>query len=219
MHIFYVCYFFAFCIIGGDLIEMLDVLIASDFGQALRRTPLHIHLNHLGVTILAAAVVSSLYFLIISASYLLLKVNIQHTAGYIASMLFLIPGFPLITGVLDLAKLDFSLDIQRVAYAVAVIFCAIFCRLGSCCWLSYSTGEMLSPNLYPVWNGCFHLIASFFRALGFSLLFNSPIKTASMTAFIGIYANTLRLELIDFTHIPIQVASLIAAFIVGISAF
>ncbi|NUE66652.1 threonine/serine exporter family protein [Snodgrassella sp. ESL0253] len=78
---------------------------------------------------------------------------------------------------------------------------------------------MLSPNLYPVWNGCFHLIASFFRALVFSLLFNSPIKTASMTAFIGMYANTLRLELIDFTHIPIQVASLIAAFIVGISAF
>ncbi|NUE66651.1 threonine/serine exporter family protein [Snodgrassella sp. ESL0253] len=115
------CSSFTF-LIGGSMIEMLGVLIASGFGQA----PLHKHLNQFGVTILAAAVASNLYFLIISASYLLLKVNIQYTAGYIASMLFLIPGFPLITGILDLAKLDFSLDIQRVAYAVAVIFCATF---------------------------------------------------------------------------------------------
>ncbi|PIT55388.1 hypothetical protein BHC44_02425 [Snodgrassella alvi] len=58
-----------------------------------------------------------------------------------------------------------------------------------------------------------------FGVLGFSLLFNSRIKTASMTAFIGIYTNTLRLESIDFTHIPIQAVLLIAAFIVGISTF
>lgn len=212
------CSSFTF-LIGGGLIEMLGVLIASGFGQALRRTLLHKHLNQFVVTMLAAAVASSLYFMIIGGSYLLLKVNIQHAAGYIASMLFLIPGFPLITGVLDLAKLDFSSGIQRVAYAVAVIFCATFAAWVVAAGIHMAPEAMLSPNLYPVWSACFRLIASFFGVLGFSLLFNSPIKTAFTTAFIGMYANTLRLELIDFTHIPIQAASLIAAFIVGISAF
>ncbi|WP_420329444.1 threonine/serine ThrE exporter family protein [Snodgrassella communis] len=198
---------------------MLGVLIASGFGQALRRTLLHKHLNQFVVTMLAAAVASSLYFLIIGASYLLLKVNIQHTAGYIASMLFLIPGFPLITGVLDLAKLDFSSGIQRVAYAMTVIFCATFAAWMVAAGIHMAPEAMLTPNLYPVWTALFRLIASFLGVLGFSLLFNSPIKTALTTAFIGMYANTLRLELIDFTNIPIQAAALVAAFVVGISAF
>jgi hypothetical protein len=42
---------------------------------------------------LAAAMASSLYFLVIGASYLLLKINIQHTAGYRAAMLFCFPAF------------------------------------------------------------------------------------------------------------------------------
>jgi uncharacterized membrane protein YjjP (DUF1212 family) len=212
------CSSFTF-LLGGGLIEMLGVLIASAFGQALRQTLLYKHLNQFVVTMLAAAMASSLYFLIIGVSCLILKVNIQHTAGYIASMLFLIPGFPLITGVLDLAKLDFSSGIQRVTYAVIIIFCATFAAWVVAAGIHVAPEAMLTPNLYPVWTAFFRLIASFFGVLGFALLFNSPIKTALTTAFIGMYANTLRLELIDFANIPIQAASLIAAFIVGISAF
>lgn len=212
------CSSFTF-LIGGGPIEMLGVLIASAIGQASRRILLRKHLNQFVVTMLAAGVASILYFLIIAISHLLLKINIQHTAGYIASMLFLIPGFPLITGVLDLAKLDFSSGLQRVGYAVTVIFCATFAAWIVAAGIHMTPEAMLTPNLYPVWTIFFRLIASFFGVLGFSLLFNSPIKTALTTAFIGMYANTLRLELIDYTHIPIQDASLIAAFIVGISAF
>lgn len=212
------CSSFTF-LIGGGPVEMLGVFIASGFGQALRRTLLHKHLNQFVVTMLAAAVASSLYFIIIGISYILLKINIQHTAGYIASMLFLIPGFPLITGVLDLAKQDFSSGIQRVGYAVTVIFCATFAAWIVAAGIHMAPEPMLTPTLYPIWTAFFRLLASFFGVLGFSLLFNSPIKTALTTAFIGMYANTLRLELIDFTNIPIQGASLIAAFIVGLSAF
>ena len=37
---------------------------------------------------------------------LILGVSEQHEAGYICSMLFIIPGFPFITSGIDLAKLD-----------------------------------------------------------------------------------------------------------------
>lgn len=148
------CSSFTF-LIGGGLIEMLGVFFASGFGQALRKTLLHKHLNQFVVTMLAAAVASSVYFLIIGGSHLLLKVNIQHTAGYIASMLFLIPGFPLITGVLDLAKLDFSSGIQRVGYAITVIFCATFAAWVVAAGIHMAPEAMLSPNLYPVWTAFF----------------------------------------------------------------
>ena len=36
-------------------------------------------------------------------------------------MLFVIPGFPLITGGLDMAKIDFPSGIQRVAYVLCTI--------------------------------------------------------------------------------------------------
>ena len=39
-------------------------------------------------------------------------------------MLFVIPGFPLITGGLDMAKIDFPSGIQRVAYVLCIILMA-----------------------------------------------------------------------------------------------
>ena len=39
-------------------------------------------------------------------------------------MLFLVPGFPLVTGALDLAKLDFSAGVARTAYALMILISA-----------------------------------------------------------------------------------------------
>lgn len=212
------CTSFTF-LIGGGLIEMLGVFIASGLGQTIRSQLLKRNLNQFVVTMLAAAGASCLYLLFINICHYFLQINIEHAAGYIASMLFLIPGFPLITGILDMAKLDFSSGIQRVIYAITVIFCATFAAWVVAAGMHITPAPMLTPEIFPVYTFIFRLIASFFGVLGFSLLFNSPLKTALCAAFIGMVANTIRLEMIDFTNIPIQAAALIAAFFVGISAF
>ena len=38
-----------------------------------------------------------------------------------SAVLFLIPGFPLVTGFLDLAKLDFSAGVARLTYALMIL--------------------------------------------------------------------------------------------------
>ena len=62
------------------------------------------------------------------------------------------------------------------------------------------------------------LIASFFGVLGFSIMFNSSLQIASTAALIGSIANTLRLELIDFTLMPPAAAAFIGALTAGLLA-
>ncbi len=54
----------------------------------------------------------------------------SHEAGYISAVLFLVPGFPLVTGALDLAKLDFSAGVARTAYALMILISAGLSRVG-----------------------------------------------------------------------------------------
>lgn len=213
----FACASFTF-LVGGGLMEMLGVFFAAGFGQIVRRRLMDRRLNHFFVTMLAAAIAAALYFLIFSAIKQCYGTNSQHEAGYIASMLFLIPGFPLITGVLDLAKLDFSSGIQRIGYATAIIFCATFSAWLVAACVHMEPQPLLTPHLNPGLLLLCRLSASFAGVLGFSLLFNSPMKTAIIAAAIGMIANTLRLSAIDYGHLPPQAASLFAACLVGLMA-
>ncbi len=211
------CSSFTF-LVGGGFMEMLGVFFAAGLGHLVRRLLMDKHLNHFFATMVAAAVAAALYFLIFSVIKHVYGINSQHEAGYIASMLFLIPGFPLITGVLDLAKLDFSSGIQRIGYAVAIIFCATFSAWLVAVCVNMEPQPLLTPHLNDGLLFVFRLLASFFGVLGFSLMFNSPMRTATTAAAIGMIANTLRLSSIDWWHVPPQAASLLAACLVGLLA-
>lgn len=63
------------------------------------------------------------------------------------------------------------------------------------------------------------IITSFFGVYGFSLMFNSPRKMAITAGLIGMFSNTLRLELIDLANFPVGVAAFIGAFFTGCVAF
>lgn len=51
-------------------------------------------------------------------------IALQHDTAYIGAMLFVIPGFPLITGGLDMAKIDFPSGVQRLTYVLCIILMA-----------------------------------------------------------------------------------------------
>ena len=61
------------------------------------------------------------YVLSVWLAQTIFKVSAVHQAGYICAMLFVIPGFPLITGGIDLAKLDMRSGLERVTYALFLI--------------------------------------------------------------------------------------------------
>ena len=52
------------------------------------------------------------------------SVSSSHEAGYICSMLFIIPGFPFITSGIDFAKQDMRSGLERLIYAVMIIVVA-----------------------------------------------------------------------------------------------
>lgn len=56
------------------------------------------------------------------------------------------------------------------------------------------------------------------RCVRFSIMFNSSVPMAAMAALIGCIANTLRLELVDFTGMPAAAAAFIGAATAGLLA-
>ena len=71
------------------------------------------HLNQFFVTFVCVAVAALACTGTLRLIGLFNPVALQHDTAYIGAMLFVIPGFPLITGGLDMAKIDFPSGIQR----------------------------------------------------------------------------------------------------------
>lgn len=133
-------------------------------------------------------------------------------------MLFIIPGFPFITSGIDLAKLDIRSGIERLTYSAIIVLVATVFAWIMALILHLQPEEFSSLNIGNITHLILRLIASFCGVFGFSIMFNSSIPMAATTAVIGAIANTLRLELVDFTAIPAAAAAFIGAVTAGLLA-
>lgn len=133
-------------------------------------------------------------------------------------MLFIIPGFPFITSGIDLAKLDIRSGIERLTYSAIIVLVATVFAWIMALILHLQPEEFSSLNIGNITHLILRLIASFCGVFGFSIMFNSSIPMAATTAVIGAIANTLRLELVDFTTIPAAAAAFIGAVTAGLLA-
>ncbi|MEV7973967.1 threonine/serine exporter family protein [Cellulomonas sp. NPDC089187] len=210
------CAAFAFLNNGGP-VEMGAVFIGAWLGQLVRRLLLHRGLNQFGVTMVAAAVACLAYLGVVSLVHELGATEARHAAGYISAVLFLIPGFPLVTGGLDLAKLDFSAGVARLSYALVVLTSAALAVWGVSMVAGLSPEPAVAPTFDPAVMTALRLVASFVGVLGFALMFNSPGRMALAAAVVGMVANTGRLLLVD-ADVPVQAAAAGAALLVGVLA-
>lgn len=65
-----------------------------------------------------------IYAILLKLAILMFNIPSVHEAGYICSMLFIIPGFPFITSGIDLAKLDLRSGIERLTYSIIIVLVA-----------------------------------------------------------------------------------------------
>ena len=141
-----------------------------------------------------------------------------HEAGYICSMLFIIPGFPFITSGIDLAKLDMRSGTERLMYSLIIITVATMTAWILAMLLGLKPIAFLPLHL-ALWQRIFlRMAAGFCGVFGFSAMFNSPLRLAAAAGIIGAASNTLRLELIDLYALPPAAAAFIGAFLAGILA-
>ncbi len=211
------CAAFTF-LLGGGPVEMGCAFFGAGIGNFVRRKLLERHVTLYANVALSVACACFAYIGLLKAAEFFFGVSEAHQAGYICSMLFIIPGFPLITGGIDLAKLDLRSGFERILYSLLIIFVATITGWLCAFVFKFAPADFIEYE-YALWQTIlFRMIASFFAVYGFSLMFNSTARMAVTAGFIGMFANVLRLELLDFTPVPATLAAFLAALIAGLLA-
>ena len=211
------CAAFVF-LLGGGPYDMAGAFVGAGIGQWVRRQLLGRRINQFFATGLAVIVAALACVGTLRLVGFFDPVALRHDTAYIGAILFVIPGFPLVTGGLDIAKLDFPSGVQRITYAFSIILVA---TLGG--W-AVARMVMLNPqgfepmNLSPWLMAGLRMIAAFCGVWGFSVLFNSPQRMALVAAVIGALTDTMRLEMQDLLHVPPEMAAFLGAFLAGMLA-
>ena len=211
------CSAFTF-LLGGGIVEMFLAFVGAGVGNFIRCKLANHHFTLFLCIVSSVAGACLVYTGLLRAAEQIFNVSLQHQAGYICSMLFIIPGFPFITSGIDLAKLDMRSGIERLVYALVIIVVATITA-----WIM-ALALNLKPVDFPVikisvgLHILLRLLMSFCGVFGFSIMFNSPIVLAASAAVIGAVSNTLRLELVDMAGMPPAAAAFIGAFCAGILA-
>lgn len=208
-----------FCFLNkGGWVECLAVLVAAFLGQLIRRQMLERHFQHFYTWIVCGVVASTVYMGGVSLLQVVGLASGNHQGGVISAILFLIPGFPLVTAMLDLVRQDFSSALSRFSYVMMVMAAA-----GVAVWTvsfvfqweveATYTFEPKGLVLYGL-----RFVCSFVAAYGFAMLFNAGPKAAVLAATVGGLANTGRLVLIDEVGVPWQLAVGLASVTIGLLA-
>lgn len=200
------------------LADALVVLIAASCGQVVRRMATRRWLNQFGTTALAAAA-SSLVYLVVAA--LLGLTGLPGLAGvtdpgYIAALLFLVPGFPMITSILDMARLDFTAGLARAAYSFGLVVSAT----ASAWVVSFLTGltPLATQSALPgAWQWIAYVVATFLGVAGFAVMFNSTPRMVLIAASLGTIGNLARLAMVS-ASMPAQLGAGLGGLIVGLAA-
>ena len=211
------CAAFAFLNAGG-WVECSVVAIAAFIGQFLRRQMLKRHMNHFGVWMVCGGIAASVYILCVYLAQKYMGIEPTHQAGFISALLFLVPGFPLVTGIIDLVRHDFAGGIQRIVYVAMLVVSA-----GVAVW---SISKVFNWSVTPVYvvslpayiHFPLRFFTSFVAAFGFAMLFNSPPKVCAAAALIGAVINTGRIALAVELGMPVPAAVGLAALCAGLLA-
>ena len=203
---------------NGGWQEFVAVGIAAGAGQAVRMAIHRLRTNEF-LTVFASAVTALLVYLAVAAVFVLVGLpGAQHDAALTSAVLYLVPGFPLVTGALDLARLDLNAGIARVTYA-ALILLATGTAVWAVATIFHTTvTQTAAPELGEPLLSLMRLIAGFVGVLGFAALFSTPWAIAVTAAALGAIANVGRLAFIDAQVNP-AVAAAAAALAVGLGAY
>ncbi|MFR6580964.1 MAG: threonine/serine exporter ThrE family protein [Ruminococcus sp.] len=205
-------------LLGGGPVEMFCAFIGAGLGNFLRcKLTKHHFTLFLGI-VSSVSLACFVYAGLLKLGEILFGISIQHEAGYICAMLFIIPGFPFITSGIDLAKLDMRSGMERLTYALIIVLVATMSAWIMAMLLHLQPVDFIKIHMPVAMWILTRLIASFFGVFGFSIMFNSPVRLACSAAVLGAVANTLRLELVDLAALPPAVTAFIGALTAGLLA-
>lgn len=203
---------------NGGWQEFVAVGIAAGAGQFVRMRIARLRTNEF-LVVFVSAVTALLVYLGIAAVLAALGVpGGQHDAAVTSAVLYLVPGFPLVTGALDLARLDLNSGISRVVYATLILLATGTAVWGVATVFHATVTQTASPLFDEPLLSVVRLLAGFVGVLGFAVLFDTPLAIALTAASLGAAANAGRLALVDAGSTA-PIAAAVAALVVGLGAF
>jgi uncharacterized membrane protein YjjP (DUF1212 family) len=202
---------------GATPPEMIATAIGGALGQRLRSWLSHRQLNHYGVAALSALTASGIYVAMATLMPYLGFVVPHYSAAFIASVLFLVPGFPLIAGLFDLLQHQTVAAVSRFAYGIMMLLAVAF---GLSIVIKIVGMDMSRQPpfelVYPL-KLLLRAMASFLAASAFAMLFNCPPRTVIAAGLLALAANDVRLVLIDL-GMMLSSAAFFAAIVIGLVA-
>jgi uncharacterized membrane protein YjjP (DUF1212 family) len=202
---------------GAAAPEMIAAAIGAGIGQGFRTWLSRHHINQYGAAALSAIAASGIYVL---AAALARRAGIgflHYPSGFIASVLFLIPGFPLIAALFDLLRHQTVAAVSRFAYGVMILLAV---ALGLSIIIAVASVDITrQPPLelaYPL-KLLLRAIASFVAAGAFAMLFNTPVRSLLAAGLLALVANSLRLLLND-AGMMLAPSAFFAALLIGLGA-
>ena len=159
------CAAFVF-LLGGGPYDMIGAFVGAGLGQWMRRRLFAHHLNQFFVTFVCVAAAALACTGTLRLIGIFDPVALSHDTAYIGAMLFVIPGFPLITGGLDMAKIDFPSGIQRVAYVLCIILMATLAGWAVAVMVHLHPEGFEPLGLNPWINGLLRFVAAFVGVWG-----------------------------------------------------
>jgi len=173
--------------------------------------------NTIGVAFLAGMIASAAYLGLVVLWEMATGDATIHQAGVVSSILFLIPGFPLVTALLDVLRLDMLAGLTRGFYA-GFLFLAAGMAVWASAWLVGA--DMFEGPTYVIpepWLFLLRVGATFLASGGFAMLFTAAPSAALMAGVNGAIINSLRLTLQDAGAYNVVVCGL-AALAAGVIA-
>ena len=112
----------AFAFLNGAAIFLtLAAALGGGIGQWTRSWLSHRSVNQYGAVALAAIVATGVFVLAAALAQHAGFHFAHYPSGFIASVLFLIPGFPLVAALFDLLRLQTVAAVSRFAYGVMIL--------------------------------------------------------------------------------------------------
>lgn len=199
---------------GGGAIEMAAAFLGAAIGQAARAAALRRHVNPFLVVALAAAIASGTYLAVVTLLESVEVADTRNEAGFVSAVLFLVPGFPLVTGTLDLLRNHVEAGLSRLTYASTVLTMA---ALGMLAVTAVADPETTGTTggILDQWGWLAVVGLTVASGAGFGVLFNLAPRLALLAGVVSAVGNAVRLALVS-GGTSAALAAFVAALVVGL---
>lgn len=207
---------FAF-INGAAAVELIAAAVAGATGQWFRTWLLRNRYNQYGAAALTALTASGGYVLLAAQTRNVGLEIANFPAGFMASVLFLVPGFPLVGGLFDLLHYKTVAGVSRLAYGTMILLAVALGLSIVVAIAGIDLSRQPPPELAYSLTVLLRAVASFVAGGAFAMLFNSSARTALAAGLLALCANSLRLALSD-AGMMLAPAAFFAALVIGLVA-